>query len=102
MMNKETESTTFASGADGLLAILHDKVIRIADLFSSKRLSHPPDQVGERLRPSPHRRSLYSYLARLKRQGLLDRAANPRRGRLSYRLTNRGLARIAYLKSRDR
>jgi len=59
-----------------------------------------PDQVGRKLEPSPDRRSLYSYLARLRRQGLLERGPNPRRGRLSYRLTNRGADRISYLQGR--
>jgi hypothetical protein len=59
-----------------------------------------PDQVCRKVQPSPDRRSLYSHLSRLKRQGLLERAPNPRRGRLSYRLAERGAERITYLKSR--
>ena len=46
-----------------------------------------PDAVLRRLQPVPDRRSLYSYLGRLKRQGLLDRHPNSRRGHLAYRLT---------------
>jgi hypothetical protein len=57
-----------------------------------------PDQVRSKLQPCPDRRSFYSYLARLWKQGLLERVPNPRRGRLSYRITNRGEARIAYLR----
>ena len=37
---------------------------------------------------------MYSYLSRLRGQGLLERSSNPRRGRLSYRLTERGTQRI--------
>jgi hypothetical protein len=57
-----------------------------------------PDYVRARLRPAPDRRSLYSYLGRLKGQGLLDRNPNSRRGHLTYRLTERGRARIEYLR----
>ena len=58
-----------------------------------------PDDVGRELRPSPERRSFYSYLGRLARQGLLERAPNAQhRGRLAYRLTSRGQARLRYLR----
>jgi len=57
-----------------------------------------PDSVRGRLRPIPNRRSFYSYLGRLQGQGLLERNSNSRRGQLSYRLTERGRARIAYLR----
>ena len=42
-----------------------------------------PDAVLGRLQPVPDRRSLYSYLGRLKRQGLLDRHPNFSAGPLS-------------------
>src|SRR5215472_32292 len=90
-------------GADDSVCWLYFMTkLSVLVIFSQANGFLTPDQVGQRLRPSPDRRSLYSYLARLKRQGLLERFANPRRGRLSYRLTNRGLARIAYLKSKNR
>jgi len=57
-----------------------------------------PDSVRRQLRPAPDRRSLYSYLGRLKGQGLLDRHPNSRRGYLTYRLTERGRARLEYLR----
>jgi len=57
-----------------------------------------PDYVGSQLRPAPDRRSLYSYLGRLKDQGLLDRHPNPRRGHLTYCLTERGRTRLEYLR----
>jgi DNA-binding PadR family transcriptional regulator len=57
-----------------------------------------PDDVLSRLQLVPDRRSLYSYLGRLKRQGLLDRHPNSRRGHLAYRLTDRGRARLEYLR----
>ncbi len=61
-----------------------------------------PDQVCRKLTSGPDRRCMYSYLARLRRQGVLERSPNPQRGRLSYRLTNRGVERITYLKSKKR
>ncbi len=56
-----------------------------------------PDQVCAHLHPSPDRRSAYSYLLRLARQGLLERGPDRRRGHLRYRLTARGYARLQYL-----
>lgn len=57
-----------------------------------------PDDVCNLLRPVPDRRSFYSYLRRLQRQGLLERHPNSRRGYLAYRLTSRGQARLEYLR----
>ena len=57
-----------------------------------------PDQVRERIPSRPDRGSFYSYLLRLQKQGLLERSPNHRRGHLSYRITSRGYARIAYLR----
>ena len=57
-----------------------------------------PDDVCNLLRPVPDRRSFYSYLGRLRRQGLLERNPNSQRGYLAYRLTPRGQARLEYLR----
>ena len=57
-----------------------------------------PDDVLSKLTPVLDRRSFYSYLARLQRQGLLDRHPNSRRGQLAYRLTERGRVRAEYLR----
>ncbi len=56
-----------------------------------------PDQVCAQLHPSPDRRSAYSYLLRLARQGLLERN-QAGRGRLTYRLSDRGRQRLEYLR----
>jgi len=56
-----------------------------------------PDDVCNLLRPVPDRHSFYSYLGRLRRQGLLERHPSSRRGYLAYRLTARGQARLEYL-----
>jgi hypothetical protein len=58
-----------------------------------------PDQVRVRLEPRPDRRSFYSYLLRLARQGLLERRQT-RRGTLAYRLTERGRSRLRYFQQR--
>lgn len=57
-----------------------------------------PDTVCSRLNPVPDRRSFYSYLARLERQGLLERYPVLQRGSLAYRLTVRGKARLEYFR----
>jgi len=57
-----------------------------------------PDDVLKRLEPEPDRRSFYSYLARLQRQGLLFRRPNMGRGKLAYIITERGLARLEYFR----
>jgi Fe2+ or Zn2+ uptake regulation protein len=57
-----------------------------------------PDDVCNLLKPVPDRRSFYSYLGRLREQGLLERHPNSRRGYLAYRLTARGHARLEYFR----
>jgi DNA-binding PadR family transcriptional regulator len=61
-----------------------------------------PDDVRLQLSPRPDRRSLYSYLLRLARQGLLERDPHPRRGELAYCLTEREHARLRYFRSQQR
>ncbi len=56
-----------------------------------------PDELRARFRLSLDRRSVYSYLLRLARQGLLERRQTSR-GRLAYGLTDRGRARLEYLR----
>ena len=49
------------------------------------------------LYPRPNRQSFYTYLGRLRSQGLLERLPHARRGRLAYRITPRGRDRLVYL-----
>jgi DNA-binding PadR family transcriptional regulator len=56
-----------------------------------------PDQICWKLQPRPDRRSVYSYLLRLSRQGLLERN-HARRGHLAYRLSDRGRQRLEYFR----
>ena len=55
-----------------------------------------PDEILVRLQPRPNRQSFYTYLGRLRSQGLLERLPQTRR-RLTYRITPRGRDRLAYL-----
>jgi len=59
-----------------------------------------PDQVLIRLHPRPSRPSFYTYLGRLRGQGLLERLPRPRRGQLAYCITPRGRDRLAFLRVR--
>jgi len=72
--------------------------LEVLQIFAQVNGFLKPDSVRGRLRLAPDRRSLYSYLGRLRRQGLLDRHPNSRRGHLAYRLTDRGRARMEYLR----
>ena len=72
--------------------------LEVLQIFAQVNGFLRPDTVRGRLRAAPDRRSLYSYLGRLRRQGLLDRHPNSRRGHLAYRLTDRGRARLEYLR----
>jgi DNA-binding IclR family transcriptional regulator len=61
-----------------------------------------PAQVLDELQAGLELRSFYSYLARLRRQGLLERDPRCRRGELAYRITERGRERLAYLREHPR
>ena len=76
-MNKAEVLAIFAVGADRFLK---------------------PDEVLEELQSGLDRRSFYTYLGRLRRQGLLERDPRSRGGQLAYRLTQRGKERLAYLR----
>ncbi len=69
----------------------------VLKIFSETNGSVPPDQVRVRLKRCPDRRSVYSYLLRLARQGLLKRGHTPWGG-LVYQITERGQARLRYFR----
>ena len=71
----------------------------ILEFFARKRNYVSPDEVWLHLQCKLDRRSVYSYLLRLKRQGLLETGPNPGRGQLVYRITQRGRARLEYFRS---
>jgi len=60
--------------------------LQVLIIFAQNSRFLKPDDVLRELRPIPDRRSFYSYLGRLRNQGLLDRYPNSRRGQLAYRL----------------
>jgi DNA-binding PadR family transcriptional regulator len=71
----------------------------ILEFFARSNRFITPDQVWQELRRTLDRRSVYSYLLRLKRQGLLESGPYRRRGDLVYRITDRGHARLQYFRS---
>lgn len=75
----------------------------ISDSRPSRALRHQgialiPDDVRIELEPRPDRRSIYSYLGRLARQGLLERGRTGEGGMVAYRLTQMGRARLEYFR----
>ena len=66
-------------------------------LFQSERLV-TPDAVCRQLRGFHHRCSVYSYLFRLHKQGLLLRQTV--HGRIAYQISHRGIERLHFLRSR--
>jgi Fe2+ or Zn2+ uptake regulation protein len=72
----------------------------VLEIFARANRFISPDQLCTALQQCWDRRCVYSYLLRLKRQGLLETGPNARRGRLAYRLTERGHARLRCFRSR--
>jgi DNA-binding PadR family transcriptional regulator len=68
----------------------------VLSIFNRAGVFLTPDEVQRHLRPQPDRRSFYSYLLRLDRQGLLERRSAGR-GSLAYRISDRGRKRLLYL-----
>jgi hypothetical protein len=73
------------------------KSLVLAIFSRSGKFLRPDDACGL-IKPVPDRRSFYSYLGRLEKQGLLERYPNSRRGHLAYRLTSRGQDRLEYFR----
>lgn len=71
----------------------------VLEIFYSANRSLTPDSVGRRIRRYRCRCSVYSYLLRLSRQGLVERTRIG--NRLAYRLTSRGVDRLLYLRQRE-
>jgi DNA-binding PadR family transcriptional regulator len=72
----------------------------VLEIFYSAQRMLTPDSVGRRLRRYRRRTSVYSYLLRLSRQGLLQQTYVGRR--IAYRLTPRGIDRLLYLRQREK
>jgi Fe2+ or Zn2+ uptake regulation protein len=56
-----------------------------------------PDAICRQLPEFHHRSSVYSYLFRLHKQGLLLRQTI--HGRIAYKISQRGIERLAFLRS---
>jgi len=72
---------------------------KVLAIFAATAQFMTPDDVCMSLRGYRARSSVYSYLFRLHRQGLLER--DERWGRIVYRISQRGIQRLAFLRSRE-
>ena len=70
--------------------------LEVLEIFYYANRILTPDSIGRRIRRHRRRTSVYSYLLRLSRQGLLERTEIGTR--IAYRLTRRGIDRLLYLK----
>jgi DNA-binding PadR family transcriptional regulator len=72
---------------------------RVLEIFAANARFMTPDEVRKCLQHDPQRSSVYSYLFRLCRQGLLERAESW--DRVAYRMTERGIERLTYFQSQS-
>jgi Fe2+ or Zn2+ uptake regulation protein len=70
----------------------------VLEIFVQANHFIPPDAVCGQLRGFHHRSSVYSYLFRLHRQGLLHRQIV--HGRIVYQISQRGIERLRFFRSR--
>ena len=73
---------------------------RVLEIFAANSRFMTPDEIRKCLQGNPQRCSVYSYLSRLCRQGLLERTQG--RIRVAYRITPRGVKRLEYFLALDR
>jgi len=73
---------------------------KVLEIFAMNSRFITPDEIWKCLHGYSQRSSVYSYLSRLCRQGLLERAQGW--SRVAYRITPRGIERMAYLRAKDR
>lgn len=69
----------------------------VLELFLEHAQFLTPDTVCRQLREFHHRSSVYSYLFRLHKQGLLLRGRVS--GRIAYRISERGIERLEFLRA---
>ncbi len=69
----------------------------VLEIFLKEGRFIVPDSVCRQLKGFHHRSSVYSYLFRLHKQGLLLRQTL--QGRIVYQISQRGIERLRYLKS---
>lgn len=70
----------------------------VLEIFSRTAGFMTPDAVCRQLRRFHHRSSVYSYLFRLHSQGLLCRQTV--HGRIAYGISQRGIERLHFFRSR--
>ena len=68
----------------------------VLEIFVNNPKFLTPDEVRRCLQNRSQRSSVYSYLSRLCKQGLLERAQGSLR--VAYRITPRGMARLRFLR----
>jgi DNA-binding PadR family transcriptional regulator len=69
----------------------------VLEVFVKEDRFISPDTVCRQLRGFHHRSSVYSYLFRLHKQGLLMRQTEF--GRIVYRISQRGVERLRFFRS---
>jgi hypothetical protein len=73
---------------------------QVLEVLSQNGRCMAPDAVCRQLGGFHHRCSVYSYLFRLHKQGLLLRQTV--HGRIAYQISQRGTARLQFFKSQAR
>jgi DNA-binding transcriptional regulator PaaX len=70
----------------------------VLEIFDNANRFIRPDAVFMQVHGFHHRSSVYSYLFRLHKQGLLHRQIIY--GRIAYRITKRGMKRLQFFRNR--
>ena len=73
---------------------------RVLEIFATDARFITPDDIRKCLQGNSQRSSVYSYLSRLCRQGLLERAEGL--PWVAYRITPRGIQRLEYFRAQAR
>jgi DNA-binding IclR family transcriptional regulator len=73
---------------------------RVLELFAVDARFVTPDEIRTRLRQNLQRSTVYSYLSRLCRQGLLERAPEHWQ-QVAYCITPKGRTRLKFFLSRN-
>jgi DNA-binding PadR family transcriptional regulator len=73
---------------------------KVLEIFAANPRFMRPDEIRACLQNHSQRSSVYSYLSRLCRQGLLERAQGW--ARVAYRITPRGMERLRFFRLQQR
>ena len=71
----------------------------VLEIFAANSRFMTPDEIQNCLHGNSQRSSVYSYLSRLCKQGLLERAQGW--ARVAYRITPRGMERLRFFQSQQ-